>query len=118
MIDTSEQMLLYIEPQQPKSDTPLVDELTQKMTAGFVEYKTGTGYQGQFMEDAVTMGWQTCTCGARSTNVDYLLPSGFITNSLCIHYLAWHRSEVPQSELDKVASLPNEHAEPMTEQLQ
>ncbi len=118
MIDISEKMLLFIEPQNQKSDTATLEELTKKMTAAFKDYKTGSGYQGQFMEDAMTMGEQTCICGARSTNVDYLLPSGFITNFLCVHYLAWHRNEVPQSELDKVASLPNEFVEPSPEILQ
>lgn len=111
-------MLLYIEPQGQRSTEPVIDELTKKMTAAFKDYKTGSGSQGQFMEDVMTMGHQTCACGAQSTNVDYLLPNGFITNSLCIHYLAWHRNEVPQVELDKIASLPNELAEPTPEQLQ
>ena len=118
MIDVSPTMLLFIEPQNVKSETPTVDELTKKMTAAFRDFKTGSGFQGQFMEDAMTMGEQTCVCGARSTNVDYLLPSGYITNYLCVHYLAWHRNEVPQSELDKVAALPNEFTEPTPELLQ
>ena len=118
MIDLSEKMLLYIEPQNQKSDTPVLDELTKKMTAAFRDYKTGSGYQGQFMEDAMTIGEQTCACGAKSTNLDYLLPSGFITNRLCVHYLAWHRSEVPQSGLDKVAALPDEFSDPTPELLQ
>ena len=88
------------------------------MAAAFQNYKTGSGYQGQFMEDAMTMGEQVCACGARSTNVDYLLPSGFITNYLCVHYLAWHRNEIPRSELDKVASLPHTFSEPTSELLQ
>lgn len=117
MIDTTPKMLLFIEPQNQKSDTPLIDELTKKMSAAFKGYTTGSGFEGQFMEDAGTMGWHTCVCGAKSTNVDYLLPSGFITNSLCVHYLAWHRGEVLQSELDKLATLPNEFAEPTPEQL-
>ena len=111
-------MLLFIEPLDQKSETPLLDEITKKMAAAFRDYKTGSGYDGQFMEDAATMGHQTCACGANSTNVDYLLPSGFITNYLCVHYLAWHRNEVPQLELDKVSSLPNEYAEPTQELLQ
>lgn len=118
MIDNSPRMLLYIEPQSPKLDSPVLDDMTQKMTSAFGQNKTGVAYEGQFMEGSATMGWQTCACGARSTNVDYLLESGFVTNSLCIHYLAWHRNEVPQSELDKVASLPNGLVTPTPEQLQ
>lgn len=35
------------------------------------------------------------------------LPLRFATNSLCVHYLRWHRKDVPQSELDKVRSMLN-----------
>jgi hypothetical protein len=118
MIDTSPNMLLYIEPQAQRSAEPEIDDLTKRMTAAFQNHKTGSEIGGQFEEGAATMGHQTCACGAQSTPVDYVLNSGFITNSLCIHYLAWHRNEVPKSELDKVGSLPNEQATPSPEQLQ
>lgn len=118
MIDTSANMLLYVEPQGQRSAEPVVDDLTKKMTAAFQNHKSGSAEQGgQFEEGAATMGHQTCACGAQSSVTDYLLESGFITNSLCIHYLAWHRNEIPKTELDKVASLPNELAELTPEQL-
>jgi hypothetical protein len=34
------------------------------------------------------------------------LPNGWVTNALCVHYLAYHRAQVPQRELDAVAMLP------------
>ncbi len=78
MTDTTPKMLLFIEPQNQKSDMPLIDEPTKKMSAAFKGYTTGSWFDGQFMEDAGTMGWQTCVCGAKSTNVDYLLPQRFL----------------------------------------
>ena len=32
-------------------------------------------------------------------------PLNYATNTLCIHYLRYHRSEIPKKELDKVATL-------------
>lgn len=118
MIDNSPTMLLYIEPQNQKSDTPIVDDLTKKMTAAFRKTKPGMLIDGKF-KDIGTMGWHTCCCRARSDNTEHVLENmQSQTNSLCIHYLAWHRQEVPQSELDKVALLLNENAEPSAQELQ
>ena len=42
--------------------------------------------------------------------MDFLLPNGLVTNSLCVHYLAYHRDEVPPSELAKIDTI-NENEE-------
>ena len=52
-----------------------------------------------------------------STNCDYILPGGQQANSLCIHYLAFHRDEVPAEELAKVSALAAGEAEPSPEEL-
>lgn len=49
-------------------------------------------------------GWHTCICGAVSTSSDLYL-HGYITNSLALHYMQYHRSEVPQSEITKLDNL-------------
>lgn len=51
------------------------------------------------------MGYHDCICGERSDNAQWML-HGMITNSLAFHYLIYHRYEVPQSEIDKIMSLP------------
>jgi hypothetical protein len=94
---TASEKLLYIEPRLAPSPRPLVDELTRKMVMALRNHiRTGVKY----------MGWHECSCGAHSTNTDYLLPGGWWTNSLCVHYLAYHRTEVPASALATVASFP------------
>ncbi|MEZ4114435.1 MAG: hypothetical protein R3B65_03305 [Candidatus Paceibacterota bacterium] len=42
---------------------------------------------------------------------------GVITNSLCIHYIACHRDEVPQEQLDVLLRLPFGEVEPKMDEL-
>jgi predicted RNase H-like HicB family nuclease len=60
---------------------------------------------GKFHKGEGYMGVHDCTgehCDAQSESREYLLDNGFITNTLCVHYLMFHREEIPQSEMDKV----------------
>ncbi len=100
--------ILYIEPSAKTSAEPLIDELTKKMTAALRQGQKGREYRGH----------HTCKCGAHSTNCDYTLPNGEQTNSLAIHYLSYHREEVPPSQLEKVNLLNYGEAEPTVEELQ
>lgn len=115
MIDPNE--LLYIEPQRPEDPIPIIDNLTRRMTAALSHATAGGKSGNEFTVGDRFRGWHTCSCGATSSNQDYLLQNGMITNSLCIHYLARHRSEVPLTELRKVMALPPEETEPMPEQV-
>ena len=101
--------LLYIEPQGPPSALPLIDALTRKMAAAFRQAEsTGDRYRG----------FHICRCGgAHSDNTDWILPSDEQTNSLCVHYLAFHRDEVPAWQLAKIAAFIDE-AEPTAKELQ
>jgi hypothetical protein len=103
----SNEGILYIEPSKNVSQEPIIDELTKKMTAAFRLAKRGPGYRG----------WHTCACGAHSSNCDHTLPNGEKTNSLCVHYLAYHRDEVSVGQLEKVAALNSGEAEPNQEEL-
>lgn len=100
--------LLFIEPSSPASNEPVVDALTRKMVAA---YRAGT------MPDFITCGFHWCVCGTASKNYDTILPSGLITNSLCVHYLAHHREEIPQCEIEKVSRLDCGEAEPTYDEL-
>lgn len=99
----SEEGLLFIEPIHPASSTPIVDHLTRKMAAAFRMAQTTTSFY---------CGTHACVCGARSTNQDHYLPNGLVTHSLCVHYLAYHRSEVPAQQLAIIATLTSEEVEP------
>lgn len=99
--------LLFIEPSACTSSIPLVDSLTRKMTAAF--------RQGAILY--YCKGFHVCACGVFSSNSDYSLPNGDMTNSLCIHYLAFHRDEVPEAQLSRVAALNCGEAEPTIDEL-
>lgn len=107
MILLDEQHVLMIEPQGPALARPVVDALTRKMTAALRQCTT----------QRPTRGVHQCRCGVQSSNVEHILPDGRQTNSLCVHYLAYHRPDVPASELAKVEALDLGEAEPKADEL-
>lgn len=107
----TDNVLLFIEPKQLKSNTPVDDDLTT-----FIEKilsiamtdpnKSGIVYQdGRYMKGLGTRGVHTCICNEHSDPCDYEIYDGYYTNSLATHYLRWHRDEVPMTEIDKVKTL-------------
>ena len=97
MIETDNDYLLFIEPTQPASAEPVQDELTFQMRKALETAMPGPlRYRGVHQ----------CVCGMRSTNENYILrKTGQMTNSLAVHYLEYHRDEVPERELKKVQRL-------------
>ncbi len=95
MTNTSENYLLFIEPKFNVCELPVKDELTAKIRNLLKTAKPASGYY---------KGVHVCKCGKRSLNYD-LKTGKFITNSLAEHYMCYHRSEVPQSEIDKLRSI-------------
>lgn len=127
MIDND--LLLFIEPEGEPSKLPLIDELTSKMTKALrrgifgtqIEKKRSKNQESKppymiiempwndkydFLTNSGWMGVHECSCGAMSHSCNYLLPSGDIVNSLCIHYLAFHRGEVTHEELGRINDMP------------
>jgi hypothetical protein len=102
------ELLLYIEPRNMASAEPVIDEITTKMTAAFKE-ATGTEMHWR--------GFHHCVCGSCSDDTDYILPSGHQTNSLAVHYVAFHRNEVPEEQLDIISKFAIEPAEPTAEDM-
>jgi hypothetical protein len=104
MLLNSKYVLLFIEPQLPATSDPVVDEYTLKLAYQLMHYtKYGSiNYSGGFIPYTSTLGVHTCSCGARSASYDLLLPCGLGTNTLALHYLMYHRAEVPESELHKI----------------
>ncbi|MDP3981370.1 MAG: hypothetical protein Q8Q33_08170 [Chlamydiota bacterium] len=103
----SDKGILYIEPSATTSPQPIIDELTRKMTAAYRQSTRGPAFRGS----------HTCGCGAHSDNCEHILPDGVETNSLCVHYLAYHRDEIPAAQLDKVRQLTYGEAEPKAREL-
>jgi hypothetical protein len=88
--------LLYITPSAATSKKPNIDLATMKVTAA-LRANLGTIF--------TSLGFRECACGVWSNHEDLMVPGGFVTHSLCVHYLAYHRDEVPEEMLAKIARL-------------
>jgi hypothetical protein len=96
--------MLFIEPKDMPTDEPVIDELTMRMAAALRKATQPSRY--------FRLGLHRCVCGALSDTQDAILANGLRTNSLCVHYLAYHRSEVPEADIEMVRALPPEVATP------
>lgn len=94
MHDVSDKYLLQIEPENDQSKEPVNDELTSKMEVLLENAEVGLSYRG----------FHICKCGAISGSCD-LIVGKYITNSLAVHYLKWHRKDVPESEIQKLKEI-------------
>jgi hypothetical protein len=104
--------LLYIEPDKnEKSDVPVNDELTKIMEFALSKSIKGTSnysdikLEPNFRKGSGFKGFHRTDCGMISTNNDYLLENGMITNSLCVYYIQYYRDCIPDSEMKKVKKL-------------
>jgi hypothetical protein len=104
----SDDYLLFIEPELPATATPVVDGITRRLCAAC----------RKATECAWANGYHECFCGALSSSSNYRLPNGECTNSLCVHYVAHHRAEVPAAQLARVGALAEGEASPTEGELQ
>jgi len=88
--------MLYIVPKNSPSEEPIIDELTMKIVAAL---------RKATLPNRRSLGFHTCICGAQSESTDLILPNGLRTNSLSVHYLAYHRAEIEAGELWAVEGL-------------
>ena len=100
--------MFFIQPKRPPTAEPLIDELTMRMTSALRNARV-PAYQ--------FLGVHACICGAVSDSTNRILANGAVTNTLCVHYLAYHRPEVPAAELDAVRRLPGDGDVPSPEEL-
>ena len=104
--------LLYIEPtKDQKSQEPVEDEFSTLMEVALRESESGdASYSSLDDQGSIRLGgaWKGChttDCGERSSNKDYQLKNGMITNSLAPFYLRWYRDAIPEIELKKLQQL-------------
>jgi hypothetical protein len=112
-IDNS-RFLLYIEPKKEnKSEEPIYDEITDIVGFALSESKEGVANYSSlsesenFRQGSGYKGFHQTECGKRSSNKDYLLKNGMITNSLAVYYVTYYRDSIPESEMKKVNELVN-----------
>jgi hypothetical protein len=109
MIQIDDKHILMIEPSSAPT-APVVDDITRKMSAA---------WRGRVTGRIAYRGWHDCTgvgCTASSDNRDHDV-RGLETNSLCIHYVARHRADVPQSMLDTIVGWDVAGVEPTVEEI-
>lgn len=104
--------LLYIEPKaSEKLSEPIEDEWTKLIDKAFNNSIQGAAHysnlndNGTFREGSGFKGFHRTECGERSSNRDYLLENGMITNSLAPFYIRWYRNSIPDSEINKIKEL-------------
>lgn len=105
MINNAHDHLLFIEPQHAPTSA-VVDDYTRRVTAAWRTRVDGS---------ARYRGTHSCTgqgCSATSGNGEHTVAGRFSTNSLAIHYVACHRSEIPTDELAKILTLPPSDVDP------
>lgn len=101
--------LLYNNPENKPSEKSTIDIYTLVLALNMAKFKAkGVVIGNSFEEGYSTKGFHFCTgdeCDARSACYDILLPNGFATNTLALHYVMYHRAEVPQEDLDKIKKM-------------
>lgn len=104
--------LLYIEPDiKDKLETPIEDNITSLVEMALSKAEKGTARysnlsdNGTFRGGCGYKGSHRTDCGVRSTNVDYLLENGMITNSLAPFYVKWYRYSIPENDMNKIREL-------------
>lgn len=111
--DDNSKYLLYIEPKaSEKLQKPIEDELTQLMEMALSKSKRGgANYSdledpgNSFQEGSAWRGTHRTECGQGSSNCDFLLENGMITNSLAPFYLRWYRYSIPENDMKKIEEL-------------
>lgn len=81
--------LMMIEPKSKQKEAPI--DLTALARRARHEAKPGPRFRGIHI----------CACGECSDNIEWTV-RGVVTNSLLVHYVRDHRSEVPRTELQKL----------------
>jgi len=92
MIIKEDTHLMFIEPKDPIEE-PINDEVT-KQTINLMEKCEPSEYSYR--------GFHLCSCGERSGTRDLFTPKGRKTNSLLVHYVKYHRNEIPPNEVKKL----------------
>lgn len=125
--DDKSKYLLYIEPKkEDKLKEPINDELTELMEMALSKAKKGAANYSDTNDNGVEYEWtwngksmmipsfhtntayrgfHRTECGERSTNRDYQLENGMITNSLAPFYLRWYRYSIPENDMLKIKEL-------------
>ena len=94
----------FIHPNRLPTDEPVIDELTMRMTSAL--RRASVSYERFYRLPPRFYRLPPCVCGAVCDPAHRVLSNGAVTTTLCVHYLAYHRTEVPVADLNAVRRLP------------
>lgn len=103
--------VLFIEPKDSDRGKPVNDWYSEVVQKALERAVSGTSLygvptdQGHFLEDSGYRGTHPGPNGLVSSACDYLLPGGYITNSLALYYIRDYRSAVPSQDLEKIKDI-------------
>jgi hypothetical protein len=103
--------LLYIEPtQDEKSLVPIDDDVTKLLTMALLKSKEGVANYSSVDEverftEGGYRGFHITDCGKYSSNHDYELQNGMITNNLAPFYASWYRESISLNDWEKIIKL-------------
>lgn len=117
--DDKTKFLLFVQPTiDQKAQRPINDEFAILLRAAVADAKMGTSNVHEPMQTEVIFKegktyWQilgipgvhTCCDGVQSANYDLLLPGGYLTNTLCVHYMMFFRDCITKNDWDKIRDL-------------
>lgn len=120
-----EREILMIEPLEVPSEEPVIDDITKIMTEA---------WRSRISSTYNYMGSHRCVCGRSSDSKDHwVIPTGrllnrlrwvifgegdaYLTNILSIHYLAYHRTEVPEADIARIKKLNYKGINPTIDEL-
>lgn len=114
--DDRSKYLLYLEPKvATKSQQPIKDEWVALIERALKDSEAGTAKyfdpmdQGSFTPGSMFKGIHGFD-GQISSNQDYRLQNGLITNSLAPYYLRWYRDSIPKNDWYKLQALKDFYA--------
>lgn len=111
-INNKSRFFLFIEPTpEQKNHTAINDEYTSLLRMALTEAKLGKSNFKEsvlipdFKEGFKHRGTHNGPDGIKSSQQEYLLKNGLVTNSLCIHYLLFYRLAIQNYDWEKMKEL-------------
>lgn len=100
-------MIGFIEPGiEQRTIMPIEDEITSLVEMALKESAKGCYYSMEkFIEGSGWKGWHVNCDGQKSSNKDYKLKNGMVTNSLIVHYFKWFRPAIDADEYSRLWAL-------------
>lgn len=126
----NENFLLFIQPKLPPAKTPVIDKLVHKLTAAIREAKRARRVGAVLKDRQGAFQWFSgfrfvrsvacCKCCNQIAGIttesshDFEIIGGYYVSPLALHFLAYHREEVPADQIKILNGLKVSRVKPKT----